>query len=428
MRIHSSQWRAIEIATGRATKAMAPALLISLVLLFTQTARAQSFAVIHSFTGQQDGAYPFTGLTVDAGDNLYGTTFGGGSGGYGTVFLLDADGSGWLLSTLYSFSNGSDGAGPIARMVFGPDGALYGSTSAGGGGPCLTSNNYRGCGTIFKLSPPPRSPASVIYSWGSTILFRFNGTDGSYPQGDLTFDASGTMYGTAVNGGTPGWGLVYSLTPSHGTWTENILYQAQNNGDGQYPWGGVVFDAAGDIYGILEAGGQSGFGAIYKLSRSGSGWQETTLHSFTYQGNNGAYPQSGLIKDASGNMYGATAHLPGAGGSAYELTPSGGDWNYNFLDSFSGGINLGPYDKLVMDAAGNLYGTTYADGQYGYGSVFKLTRSGGGWSYHSLHDFTGGRDGANPICALVFDSVGNIYGTAAAGGDYNSGVVFKVTP
>jgi uncharacterized repeat protein (TIGR03803 family) len=236
------------------------------------------------------------------------------------------------------------------------------------------------------------------------------------------------MYGTAVNGGTPGWGLVYSLTPSHGSWTENILYQAQNRGDGQYPWGGVVFDAAGNIYGILEAGGQSGYGAIYKLSRSGSGWQETTLHSFSYQGNDGGSPESGLIKDAAGNMYGATAHLPGAGGSAYELTPSGGGWSYDFLDSFTGGINLGPYDKLAMDAAGNLYGTTYGDGQYGYGSVFELTRSGGGWTYHSLHDFTGGRDGANPMCVLAFDSSGNVYGTATSGGDYNGGVVFKITP
>lgn len=428
MRVPSFPRRAIGVWTGGAARGIASVFLLSLVLLFAQSALAQSYAVIHSFTGQADGAYPFTGLTIDAGDRMYGTTFGGGNGGYGTVFSLDASGSGWILSTLYSFSDGNDGAGPIAPLVFGPDGALYGSTSAGGGGPCLTSNNYRGCGTIFKLLPPPRSPASVVYSWTSSILYRFNGTDGSYPQGDLTFDASGTMYGTTVNGGTPGWGLVYSLTQSHGNWTENILYQARNNGDGQYPWGGVVFDASGNIYGILAAGGQNGFGAIYKLAHSGSGWQENTLHTFSFQGNDGAYPQSGLIKDASGNLYGATTHLPGAGGSAFELTPSGGDWNYNFLDSFSGGINVGPEDKLVMDAAGNLYGTTFADGQYGYGSVFQLRRSGGSWSYRSLHDFTGGRDGGNPMSALAFDSSGNIYGTASAGGDHNVGVVFKITP
>jgi uncharacterized repeat protein (TIGR03803 family) len=427
MRTHGFQRRTIE-GIGRLMKVAAPLLVISLALLFTQAASAQTYNVIHSFTGQQDGGNPFAGLTIDSADNIYGTTFSGGAGGFGTVFSLDSSGSDWVLSTLHNFANGNDGAGPIARLVFGPGGALYGTTSAGGGGPCLTANNYHGCGTIYKISPPPHAPASLIYDWGSDVLFRFNQTDGSYPQGDLMFDANGTMYGTAVNGGTYGWGLVYTLTQSHGSWTENVLYQPRNNGDGQYPWGGVVADSAGNLYGVLEAGGQDGYGAIYKLARSGSSWQETTLHSFSFQGQDGAYPESGLIMDASGNLYGATSHLPGAGGSAYQMTASGGSWTYDFVSSFTGGINVGPYDKLVKDAAGNLYGTTFADGQHGYGSVFKLTPSGGGWTYHSLHDFTGGQDGANPMCSLAFDSSGNIYGTASGGGAHNAGVVFEITP
>lgn len=399
-------------------------LLFSLVLLFTTAASAQTYSVIHSFTGNQDGANPYTGLTLEGSSNLFGTTFGGAAG-FGTVFSLKASGSGWVLNTLHTFQNGADGAGPMGRLVIGSDGALYGSTSAGGGGACVTSNNYHGCGTIYKLMPPPHFSPSIMTSWNATVLYTFQGTDGSYPQGDVMFDDSGTLYGTAVNGGN-GWGLIYSLTPSDGGWTQNILYNVMNNGDGQYPWGGVIFDGTGNLYGVMTTGGPNGWGAVYKLARSGSGWTESTVHGFTYLGNDGGGPQSGLIMDASGNMYGTTVHAPNAGGNAYELNASGGGWNYNFLSAFHGGINLGPYASLVMDASGNLYGTTFADGQYGFGSVFELTRSGGSWTYHSLHDFTGGSDGASPMSALIFDPNGNIYGTASAGGAHNAGVVFKI--
>jgi uncharacterized repeat protein (TIGR03803 family) len=135
-----------------------------------------------------------------------------------------------------------------------------------------------------------------------------------------------------------------------------------------------------------------------------------------------------LIKDSAGNLYGATVYLPNRGGSAFELSPSGGAWNYNFITAFQGGLNLGPYASLTMDAAGNLYGTTFADGQYGYGTVFKLTRSGGSWTYQLLHNFTGGTDGASPMAPLILDGSGNLYGTASSGGQYSSGVVFKIAP
>ena len=147
-------------------------LLFSLVLLFTTAARAQTYSVIHSFTGNQDGAYPFTGLTLEGSSNLFGTTFGGAAG-FGTVFSLKASGSGWVLNTLHTFQNGADGAGPMGRLIIGSDGALYGSTSAGGGGPCVTSNNYHGCGTIYKLMPPPHFSPSIMTGWNATILYTF---------------------------------------------------------------------------------------------------------------------------------------------------------------------------------------------------------------------------------------------------------------
>jgi len=402
--------------------------LIAILTAAAQTGLGQTFSVIHNFTGGSDGANPSTGLTIDADDNIYGTTFARGTGRYGTVFSLDNDGGGWILSPLYSFAGGEDGAGPLGRLVIGPDGILYGSTLAGGGGPCIQSNGYHGCGTVYSLRPPAQAPATVIFNWDSAILHRFSGSDGSYPQGELTFDQAGNIYGTTVDGGSEGWGLIYSLTPSGGGWTQNILYQAQGNGDGKFPSGGVVFDQSGNLYGVFGQNGPYGYGALFELKPSGSGWAESTIHGFTYHGDDGATPQGGLIFDSAGNLYGTTVHIPAGGGSVFEMLPSGGVWSYDFLYGLSGGIDLGPYDKLLMDASGNLYGTTLGDGRYGYGSVFKLTQSDGGWTYTSLHDFTGGVDGANPMCRLAFDSTGNLYGTASSGGTRGLGVAFQITP
>jgi uncharacterized repeat protein (TIGR03803 family) len=425
MRLHHDGRRTIRGRGGVILTAVS-VLLLGVVLLSTTSLRAQTYTVIHNFTGGQDGGSPSTGLTIDSAGRIYGTTLTGGADSFGTVFTLSSTRSGWSMDTLHSFTNGNDGAGPMARLVVGPDGSLYGSTSAGGGGSCLLVNNYHGCGTIFRLSPP-RGPGAG-FNWVSTTLFRFSGSNGSYPQGDLLFDSAGDIYGTAINGGSYGWGAIYKLSPTQGGWTQSILYQPRNNGDGQFPMGGLVADNAGDLYGVFDGGGPHGYGAIYKLTRSGSGWEESTVHGFSFQGHDGAVPQSGLIKDSAGNLYGATVHAPGAGGTAFELTSSGGSWDYNFLYAFTGGINFGPYDKLVMDAEGNLYGTTMADGAHGFGSVFKLTRTSGGWTYHSLHDFTGGSDGGFPECVLTFDGSGNIYGTASWGGSYHNGVVFRITP
>jgi uncharacterized repeat protein (TIGR03803 family) len=424
--ICSRGWRLRGCACSASLVAL---VLIAIIAAMTQTALGQTFSVIHDFTGGQDGAYPAAGVTIDANDNIYGTTFGGGgTGRFGTVFLLDNDGTGWTLSPLHSFAGGSDGAGPAGKLVFGPNGILYGSTSAGGGGSCLQSNDYHGCGTVYSIRPPAQSPATVIFDWSSTVLYSFSGGDGAYPQGELTFDKAGNIYGTTVNGGSPGRGLIYSLTPSNGSWTQNILYQAQGNGDGEYAWGGVVFDQSGNLYGVFEDNGPHGYGALYELTPSGSGWKESTVHGFAYHGEDGASPQGGLILDASGNLYGTTVHSPNGAGTVFEMAASGGSWSYDFLYGLTGGINLGPYDKLLMDASGNLYGTTYADGRYGYGSVFKLTQSNGKWTYSTLHDFTGAKDGASPMCRLAFDSGGNLYGTAAGGGAHGKGVVFEITP
>jgi uncharacterized repeat protein (TIGR03803 family) len=401
------------------------AILFAVTIVLTQSAQAQTFKVILNFTNGQDGARPYAGLTMDAAGNLYGTTFGnsGGSNGNGSVFKLKHFGSGWILNPLYDYAGGNDGAWSWGRLARAQDGTFYGTTWTGGGS---------GIGTVFQVKPFPTAPVTALAPWSETVTYVFTGgNDGAAPQGDLTFDQSGNVYGVTNYGGDAGNGVVYELTPSGGGWTQAVLYSFQGADDGANPYGGVVFDQAGNLYGVVNYGGTSNSGAVYELSPSGSGWTKTALYNFT-GGNDGATPYGGLTIDASGNLYGTTAFGGvGGGGTVFELTPAnGGGWSFNTLYSFSGSgyPNYGPMDKLTMDAAGNLYGTTYQDGGFQSGSVFKLTPSGGGWSYTSLHDFTGASGGAYPISILVLDTSGNLYGTASAGGANGFGMVFEITP
>ena len=391
-----------------------------LTVVVTQAAKASTFNVIYNFTGGSDGSSPYTGLTMDAAGNIYGTTLSGGAG-YGTVFKLAKSGSTWVITTLYSFAGGSDGVGPRDRVIIGPDGNLYGSTFAGGGSAC----GGRGCGTVFMVCP--------TCGGAETVLHRFSGTtDGGQPIGDLIFDASGTLYGTTVIGGKPhgcggsGCGTVYKLQNSGGTWAETVLYKFAGGTDGVFPDGGVIFDSTGNLYGTTSSGGSHAAGTIFKLTRSGSAWMESLIYVF--QGlTDGKEPVTGLIFDTVGNLYGSTLFGgTGLGGTIFELTPSGGRWTFRLLYSARGGA--GPYGALMMDSVGNLYGATFQDGVHLYGSVFKLTLSGGSWTYSSFHDFTDGLDGGFPFSNLVFDSNGNLYGTGALGGASGNGVVVQITP
>ncbi len=384
-----------------------------------QSSPAQSYTVIHDFTAGGDGANPYTGLSIDAARNLYGTAVAGGAHGHGTIFRLKRDGAGWVLTPLYSFAGGSDGTGPQGRVTIARDGTLYGTTSAGG-----SSDR----GTVFHLRPPAAAPKTTLSPWNETVIHAFTGHDGGLPQGDLTFDASGNLYGTTVGGGDFNWGTIYKLSPSGGGWTESVLFSARNDADGAEPQGGVVFDAAGNLYGTFQFS-LGGYGTVFQLSPSGSGWTERSIYSFTFSGDDGIEPIGGLIIDSAGNLFGTTLYggsFP-AGGTAFKITPSGGGWTHQTIHSFTDGDG-GPVDKLVMDADGNLYGTAFSAGAFGWGSVFKLTPSAGGWTYTALYDFTGGTDGARPMSAVVFGANGKLYGTASSGGANNYGVVWEITP
>lgn len=397
---------------------------LALIVVAAQTAPAQTFTILHNFTGGGDGSTPYSGLTIDGGGNLYGTTSAGGSNTVGVVFKLSRRNSGWVLAQLYSFKGyDNDGAVPYARVIRDSSGLIYGSTIAGG------SNND---GSVFQLQPSQTPPISVMSPWMERQLHSFNGdNDGQSPRGDLAFDRADNLYGTTNAGGLPNnVGVVFQLMPFHGDWTENVIhtFNGNGNGDGSYPFAGVTFDPAGNLYGTTYQGGTYNYGLIYELSPSSSGWTETFLYSFT-GGQDGGNPTAGLIRDQLGNLYGATTYGgTGAGGTVFELSPANGSWTYTLLYAFAENSYAGPQGNLVLDPAGNLYGVTLADGLYHFGNVFELTPSSGGWTYTDLHDFTGGADGGYPYDGLVLDANGNVYGTTSSGGSDNVGVVFAIIP
>jgi len=405
--------------------------LLALTASVTQRAQAQTYTVIHNFTGTlQDGAHPYNGLTIK-GTTLYGTTANGGAS-FGTVYQLTPQSSGWVFNLLYSFQGGNDGAYPTARVVPGPNGTLYGTTIEGG----------PGYGVVFNLTPPANLICGTTRCpWTETPLYQFSGgTDGYGPtSGDLVFDRAGDIYGMTEFGGSTAHGNVYELTPSGGSWTASVLYSFGGGQDGEFPYGGVIFDQAGNLDGTTRQGGGTGClssvgcGTVFQLVSSGSSWTENILYRFQ-GGTDGGFPESGVILDASGNMYGTTsiygnvACNSGFGcGAVYELALSGGNWTFSTLYDFATGGG-GPVAPLIMDSEGNLYGTTLLDGANRFGNVFKLSPAQNGWTYTDLYDFTGGSDGGEPMSNIVFDAQGNLYGTTYEGGTNNLGVVFEITP
>lgn len=404
------------------------------VLTCALAAQGQTFTVIHSFTGGGDGANPAAGLTLDHG-TLYGTASTGGNGNCGnrtcggTVFRLQLRNGNWIFSRLYAFS-GPDGLEPMGPVSFGPDGTLYGTTMIGQG-------DYCSCGDVFNLRPSASLPATPETPWSETVIHQFSASpgEGIDPTGALVFDGAGNLYGTTEYGGMwnhcgggLGCGTVYKLSPSSQGWVESNY--GFPSGD-YYPLSGVVMDPQGNLYGTLSEGDFND-GLVFELTPSGSSWTQNNLYEFT-GGADGGYPTAGVIRDGAGNLYGATEYGgTGGGGTVFELSHTDGTWTETPLYSFSSG--KGPVANLTMDAAGNLYGTTLGGGAYSEGNVFKLTPGNGGWTYTSLHDFTGGSDGAAPQGTLVIDSAGNVYGTAYSGGlsgancrSYFCGVIFQIT-
>ncbi len=402
-------------------------LLMGFVLSVSITTAAAQESIIYSFVyGGSDGLVPAAGLVSDAKGNLYGTTASGGTYGDGTVYELSPSGTSWTEKILYSFGAVSgDGITAKGGLIFDAKGNLYGVTANGGTGTCVL-----GCGTVFELTPSGGA-------WTEKVLYSFQNdtTDGANPlRENLVFDARGNLYGTTNAGGASGFGTVFELVAgTGGTWTEKVLYSFQNNSaDGINPVAGVVFDAAGNLYGETTQGGAKGDGTVFELAAGSGTWSYKVVHTFA--GIDGAQPQGGLLLDAEGNFFGTTYsggnYTDENQGTVFELSPIGGGWVeqvlYNFTVAPDGYY---PACSLVFDAAGNLYGTTTKGGSgNGTGTVFVLNRASG-WKETSLHGFAGNPDGATPFGTLMFDAAGNLYGTTEAGGANSfglDGVVYKI--
>jgi uncharacterized repeat protein (TIGR03803 family) len=408
----------------------APILVLGMTVTFATMAQAQKEITLYNFTGASDGYAPLGGLLLDSSGSLYGTTFFGGtvSGpcniGCGTVFRLAQNAGTWTFNARHSFAGSPTDVGhPSGQMVSDPAGNIYGTAEYGGG-----LNNC--CGGIFELS---RSQ-----SWAESLISIFHLNTGQSPVG-LTYHGSSlygtTTFGPAMQGNKTGFGTVYQLSRKNAVWQRAIIYAFTGGSDGYEPNGWLVFDQHGNLYGSTPNGG-SGSGDIYELSHTASAWNLNVIADV------GSGP---MIIDQSGNLYGS---LPEGGssncefgcGSIVELQNTGIGWNlitlYEFTDVTDGEEPSG----LVLDANGNLYGTTFLGGtgtcqfyQYsGCGTVFKLTSGNSGWQKTTLYNFTGGSDGEFPNGApLVIDSSGNLFGATVGGATYGTpgyGTIYEIQP
>jgi uncharacterized repeat protein (TIGR03803 family) len=336
-----------------------------------------------------------------------------------TIFALNAFAFGQTESTLYTFTGGSDGSGPTGSLIFDAAGNLYGTTDAGG-----VNDGNGGKGVVFELSPAAGG------GWTETPLYAFQGgSDGEVPFGGVIFDTAGNLYGTTSFGGTHSKGTVYELSPAaRGGWTEQVLYNFGNGNDTALPNGGLVFDSAGNLYGMSSAGGSQNLGTVFQLSPiAGGGWTETVILNGTalYGGS-----FSGTVtQDNSGNFYvpAATGSSSNAG-SVYRVTHTLSGWHHGVIYSFLGGADgTQPVGGLTFRAPNILYGTTEGGGAYSSGTAFELTRTGSTWNKTILHDFgVSSKDGLFPTVPLVIGARGQLYGTTGSGGIAGNGTAFEL--
>jgi len=403
---------------------LASTIVLLSALVSIQMSQAQTFTVLHSFAGKpNDGRMPTAPLIQDAAGKLYGTTFGAGAFGGGTVFKLDASDH---ETVLHSFWAGKWGVNPGGGLVQDRAGNLYGTTRTGGDLRCQFNRGY-GCGTVFKLDTAGHL----------TVLQRFHGTNGDGPNAALILDAAGNLYGTTIGGGPAQAGTVFRVDTTTGHLT--VLHSFSGGTAGLAPSGGLVRDAAGNLYGTTGAGGDlncnfgEGCGTVFKLDTADD---EIVLQAFP-GGADGSAPDGGVVLDAAGNLYGTTI----AGGNTacsqgcgvvFKVDPV--TLQETVLYSFTGlADGAFPAAGVILDSAGNLYSTTSRGGKTksaggGFGVVFKLDTTG---TETVLHTFAS-TDGAQPEASLLRDAAGNLYGTTAFGGSSacknGCGVAFELAP
>jgi uncharacterized repeat protein (TIGR03803 family) len=384
--------------------------------------------VIHDFNGL-DGNSPY-GVVTDKAGNLYGATdpVNDNGSGNGSAYKLALKDQTWMFTPLYSFTgldNGVDSSTPVV----GPEGVLYG-TAEGGIQNCGTGNKYY-CGLIYSLAPSPVACLTALCSWTENVLYRFTGNDASGP-GSLVFDPAGNLYGIVSSGGAFGNGAVFELTPSSGGWSEKLIYSFIGGSGGSLP-DTVLLGNDGNLYGTTSLGGAYGWGAIFQLVPSQDGWSENVIYSFQNQ-NDGFEPYA-LVQDNSGDLFGIAYDVDSQYSTLFMLTPSNGTWVFTTLEDLAGGY-YSPNNlwSLTVDKTGkNLYGFGHGEHRNCDGKltdivsyIFSLVPTNNGWKLGTpllIDD-----QWFNAYGALATDANGNLYGTTYDCGKYGDGTVWMFSP
>jgi uncharacterized repeat protein (TIGR03803 family) len=411
-----------------------------------------TLTTLYSFDDLKDGSFPEAGLVVAASGALYGTTSSSGSG-WGSVFQLVSRSGTWTETTIYSFTGGGDGSNPIADLAIGKNNILYGTTYGGGA---------YGYGTVFQVSPVAGGGWSqkVLYSFAGSGA---GGDGAYPAAGVKVVASSGILYGTTYSGGTAGLGTAFALTPSVAGWSERVIYNFQGGADGANPLADLTVGNSGQLFGTTSQGGSvtnsSGTfvngGTVFELTNSEGVWTENQLYTFT-GGSDGGFPESALIQAPSGVLYGSTfwGGTPAACavgeyaqgcGTVYQLTPrtgGGTPWTETVLHTFTSHSPDGahPYRNMALNGTGILFGATfsgganvdvcYSDSYNGCGTVFELkppSTPGGAWTKSNLMALSGSPGGGTPNGVIL--SKGSLYGTTIVGGTAGGyGTVFLLVP
>ena len=393
---------------------------LALVVVFAQASSAQTESVLYSFTTGDGAVTPVGSLVMDPSGNLYGVS---GSNTEGAVYeLMPSSGGTWTLKILHEFNSLSDGT-PSAGLIMDAAGNLYGTCLFGG------STGY--FGSVYELKPLSNG------TWKEQVLHSFvnDGRDGTLPDATLIFDKAGNLYGTTEEGGLKNVGVVFELTPYAGgtSWKEKILYSLPYK---QKHWNALdfplVLDSAGNLYGVSDQGNNGPY--VFKLSPTSQGpWTLTTLYTFSVNSGTGPNaPWSGVVFDSAGNLYGVSAGGGAEGaGTVYQLSPaSDGSWTEHNVVDFPSSCSPAcvPEAGITIDSSGNIFGTAVATGTSGV--AHEVSPNGDGtWSLSILHAFGSGDDGAAPGSGALLDVSGNLYGTTIEGGGAKGrGVVYEITP
>jgi uncharacterized repeat protein (TIGR03803 family) len=395
--------------------------LAALILASAGAASAQTLTTLVNLNGT-DGANPYAGLVADSSGDLFGATFLGGTTNDGTVFEIVKTSSGYAMTptTLVNF-NGTNGSEPAGTPI-----NLVADANGNLFGTTTNDGAFLG-GTVFEIVK-----SSSGYASTPTTLVNFNGTNGASPFAGLITDANGDLFGTTFAGGSANDGTVFEIAKSSSGYASTPTVLASFNGtNGANPYAGLVADANGDLFGATYYGGTSGNGAVFEIVKTASGYASTPTVLVNFTGTNGANPQGALIVDANGNLFGTT-YLGGTfgDGTVFEIAKTSGGYasTPTTLVNFNGTNGSEPTGTLIEDGNGNLFDTTFIGGAFGGGTVFEIPKTSSGYaSTPTVLVSFNGVDGANPVAGLIADASGNLYGTTYQGGPASVGTIFELS-